>query len=104
MNTKTNKEQINIENIDKKLTFIINENSNEWYKYYIIFPHDDDDYYYDLYYEDQNGIFEKKDYYLVLKIDNNRKFVKEVYQDEYDLYNWSNNEHPLYYYKPYYKE
>lgn len=96
--------EIDLDNINKKLSFTINDNLGDWYKYHLVFPHDDDDYYYDLYYENQNGIYERKDNYLILKIDNNNRFVKEVHQDEYDLYKWSENEYPFVYQEPYYIE
>ena len=95
---------VDLDQFDKKITLLMNDINNEWYKYHIVFPHDDDDEHYDLYYEDENGIFEKSDSYLILKINNNRRYLKEVSEAEYDVYQWNENEFPISYNGQYYEE
>jgi hypothetical protein len=92
-----------LDKYDKKITLIMNDTQMDWYKYHIVFPHDDDDEHYELYYEDKNGIFEKTDSYLILKINNNRRYLKELSEAEYDAYQWNENEFPISYNGQYYE-
>ena len=86
-----------IKNSLKRFSLLIENTPYDWYKYHILFPHDDDDYFYNLYYEDQFGIHEKKDSYLIMKVKNNQKFLKELKQDDYDNHKWNENEYPIMY-------
>lgn len=84
-----------IQTSERKFSFPMNQNSSDWFIYHLVFPDDEDDYYYQLYYETKSGFFKNDDSYLILKIENNEKFLKELSLEEYDNYKWPNNEHPI---------
>lgn len=84
-----------IQTSERKFSFPMNQNSSDWFIYHLVFPDDEDDYYYQLYYETKSGFYKNDDSYLILKIENNQKFLKELSLEEYDNYKWPNNEHPI---------